>query len=489
MKLSVRVLQVVAFLVFGIALSSCGGGNNSLPYQSQTTSSATETLNVLDGGNSATIMPLGGFSGTITFAPNNAPGGTQANLTSILGMPSGGPTPSSLRRIKSASPSNVLFSLELTLTQTVTFSALPSFTLSLPSTVSTSGETFYIAVYDGTSSSSSQLATLGPASVSGQTLTFTAPSSSTTLNANATYLFEFYETSSGAPQAGTIYVINAGSQVEAFAAGSGSGATPINSFASTSFTHPTGIAVDATGRVYVAQSPNIYSYTYASYNGATTATPSTTLTSVGGPWGLVIDSSGNLVATDSTNNAVDFFGAGANGAASAFKSISGSNTQLNAPYQAGFDGSGNLYVLNSGSSSVTVYSAASISGSGALNIAPTAVITSSATAIDHPVALAVDSTGRVYVGNSANTTISVFTYANGYQTPLATLTGGGGGTQQFGCICEATLAVGTSNNFYVAGETDPDVLIFNPVTSSSATPSTTITSSSFTNVQTISVVP
>jgi sugar lactone lactonase YvrE len=490
MKLSVRLVEIVALFAFGAALSGCGGGNNALPYQStqNTTSSSTETVTVLAAGSESILVALGGYSGTITFPPSNAPSGTQATLTSIAGMPSGGPTPSSIRRIKSA-PQNVLFSVELTLTQTVTFSALPSFTLSLPSSISTSGESFYIAAYNGTSASSPQIATLGPASVNGQMLTFTAPNNSTTLNAGATYLFELYETSTGAPQAGTIYVINAGSQVEAFAAGSGSGATAINSFASTSLVHPTGMAVDATGRVYVAQSPNIYSYTYASYNGQTSATPSTTLTSVAGPWGLVIDTSGNLVATDSTNNAVDFFGVGANGATSPFKSISGSNSQLSTPYQAAFDGSGNLYVVNAGSSSITVYSAASIAGSGTLNVAPTAVITSSPSAIDHPVALAVDSTGRIYVGNSQNTTISVFTYANGYQAPLATLTGGSGGSQQFGCICEATLAVDASNNFYVAGETDPDVLIFNPVTSSSATPATTITSSSFTNVQTISVVP
>jgi hypothetical protein len=361
--------------------------------------------------------------------------------------------------------------------------------LSLPSSISTSGETFYIAVYSGTTSSASQLATLGPASVSGQSLTFTAPSQSTTLNANATYLFELYETSSGAPAAGTIYVVNAGTQIQAFAAGSGSGATPITSFASTSLTHPSGMAVDATGRVYVAQSPNIFSFTYASYNGQTTATPSTTLTSVGGPWGLIIDAAGDLVATDSSNNAVDFFGAGANGAATPIKSISGTNTELSTPYQAAFDGNGNLYVLNAGNSSVSIYAATAIAGSGTLNIAPTAVITSSASAIDHPVALAVDSTGRVYVGNSQNTTIAIFTYGNGFQTPLATLTGGVGGTQQFGCICEATLAVDGANDFYVAGETDPDVLIFNPVTNSSATPTTTITSSGFTDVQAIGIVP
>ena len=484
-----RLLVTFALAVFAIsALSSCGGGS-SLPYHALTVASDSVTGPVLPGGDSIKLAPLGGYSGLVTFSASNAPNDTQATLTSILGLPQGGPQPQTLRRIKSGAAPNVLFSVELSLNNTVTFNALPSFVLSLPASVSTSGQTFYIAVFDGPTSSANELATLGPASISGSTLTFTGPAQPTTLNANTTYLFELYETSSTAPAAGTIYVVNAGSQIEAFAAGSGSGATAITTFTSSALSHPSGIAVDATGRVYVAQSPNIYSYTYASYSAASTVTPATTLTSVAGPWGLVIDAAGDLVATDSSNNAVDFFSPGASGAASALKSVVGSNTQLSTPYQAGFDGSGNLYVLNAGNSSITVYAASALAGSGTLNIAPIAVMTSTPAAIDQPVALAVDSTGRIYVGNSANTTISVFSYANGFQDPLATLTGGSGGTLQFGCICEATLAVDASNNLYIAGETDPDALILGPVTSSSATPSTTITSSTLTNVQAISVVP
>ena len=480
---------LATFVLAALALTSCAGGQ-SLPYRAPQSGPAnTVTGPVLPGGDSLYLAALGEYSGQITFSANNAPANTMATLTSILGLAQGGPQPSTLRRIKSAPSSTVLFSVEVTLSATVTFNAVPSFAITLPSSVSTSGQSFYVALFDGTSGSSNELAVLGPATINGTQLTFSGTVQPTTLNANQTYLFELYETNSSAPAAGTIYVVNAGSQIEAFAAGSGSGATALTAFTSSALVHPTGIAVDAMGRVYVAQSPNIYSYTYASYNGASSVTPSTTLTSVAGPWGLAVDASGDLVATDSSNNAVDFFSPGANGAASPIKSVSGSNTQLSTPYQAAFDGNGNLYVLNAGNSSVTVYGASSIAGTGALNVTPSAVITSTASAIDHPVALAVDSTGRIYVGNSANTTISVFTYASGFQSPIATLTGGSGGTLQFGCICESTLAVDEANNFYIAGETDPDVLILNPVTSSAATPATTITSSSLTNVQAISVVP
>ncbi|MGH7715859.1 MAG: hypothetical protein ACREML_07665, partial [Vulcanimicrobiaceae bacterium] len=80
--MSVRIVAIFAPFVLGIALSGCGGGGNALPYQSQNTPSASETLNVLPGGNSAAIVPLDGFTGTIAFPQNNAPAGTQATLTS-----------------------------------------------------------------------------------------------------------------------------------------------------------------------------------------------------------------------------------------------------------------------------------------------------------------------------------------------------------------------------------------------------------------------
>ena len=292
-----------------------------------------------------------------------------------------------------------------------------------------------------------------------------------------------------APAAGTIYILNGTNQVAAFPPNSGTYPTAQLVFTSSVLSNPTSLVVDAAGRAYVAQSPNIYSFTYASYASQVQVSPATTLTSVGEPVGLALDSSGDLVATDAVNNAVDFFSPGANGAATPLKSIAGGNTQLNAPYQAGFDGAGNLYVLNHSANSVTVYSASSIAGSGTMNVAPIATITSSASAIDDANALVIDSTGKIYVGNGGNTTISVFTNANGPQTPLATLTGGSGGNLKFGCVCQSSLTVDGTNNLYIGGEADPDVLVMSSVTSSSATPAVTMQLPSFTYIRGVSVVP
>ncbi len=279
-------------------------------------------------------------------------------------------------------------------------------------------------------------------------------------------------TAAPGPTSGTTYVFNDTSPygIEAFAPNANGAATPVSSFTFSSGSYIPGITVDATGRVYVVTSGGILSFAY----GATgSATPSTTLTTVTAGWGLAIDPSDNLVVTDYNHNLVDFFAPGANGSAAPIKQIAGSGTQINYPYQAAFDGSGNLYVLNANiPSSITEYSAASIAGAGTIDAAPIAVITSSSSALDGPEGLAVDSTGRIYVGNSANNTISVFAPgSNGNVAPAATLSGSIGFS-----INQATIAVDPSNDFYVASSNSSNaVYVFAPVTSSAQTPIRTIT--------------
>ena len=281
-------------------------------------------------------------------------------------------------------------------------------------------------------------------------------------------------TSGPAPTSGTTYLLTNGASpygIDAFAPNANGAATPVSSFTFSSNSYIPGITVDATGRVYVVTSGGIISFAY----GATgSATPSTTLTTVTAGWGLAIDPSDNLVVTDYNHNLVDFFAPGANGSAAPIKQISGSSTQINYPYQAAFDGNGNLYVLNANiPSSITEYSAASIAGSGTIDAAPIATITSSSSALDGPEGLAVDSTGRIYVGNSANNTISVFAPgSNGNVAPAATLSGNSTGFS----INQATIAVDSSNDLYVASSNSSNaVYVFAPVTSSTQTPIRTLT--------------
>ncbi len=100
---------------------------------------------------------------------------------------------------------------------------------------------------------------------------------------------------------------------------------------------------------------------------------------------------------------------------------------LSAPSAMAFDGSGNLYVVNSGTNTVSVF-------------APDGTLASTLTGLNGPVALAVDDSGDVVVGNSDGT-VSVFdagsTTPKSYPLP-------------YGGMPSALLFDPTSGNLYVA---------------------------------------
>ncbi len=279
-------------------------------------------------------------------------------------------------------------------------------------------------------------------------------------------------TTAPAPTAGTLYALSQTSSYTfaAFAPGANGNVAPTASF-NASIQSPTGIAVDATGRAYVVAysvtGTQILSYAYGASGNAV---PSTTLTTDIHGWALGIDPvTDDLVATDANNNIVEYFVPGATGSASPVKTISGSNTGLNLPYQVAFDGSDNIYVVNgNGYGSVVEYAAGS---SG--NATPIATIAGNLTGLDGPEALAVDSTGRIYVGNSANDTITVYPPgSNGNVAPSAVIQGG---TYDF-LIDQALIAVDGSNDLYVFGRSN-EVEVFAPVTGSPQAPIRTITGS------------
>jgi hypothetical protein len=107
--------------------------------------------------------------------------------------------------------------------------------------------------------------------------------------------------------------------------------------------------------------------------------------------------------------------------------IYGTNTGLDNPYGVALDASGRVYVANYGQyapaiSSVTVYAA---NPSGTLNETPLAMIAGANTALVNPTTVAIDASGKVYVGNSG---ASITVYAANpsgtlNETPIATISG------------------------------------------------------------------
>src|SRR5208282_2754745 len=108
--------------------------------------------------------------------------------------------------------------------------------------------------------------------------------------------------------------------------------------------------------------------------------------------------------------------------------IAGSNTGLGYPSGVAIDGTGNIYVANKATDTVTIYSPLG-SSTGALNESPTATIGGSNTGMDSPAGIAVDASGNIYVTNEGgfdgdNASVTVYPPGStGNAAPAVTIAG------------------------------------------------------------------
>jgi hypothetical protein len=153
-------------------------------------------------------------------------------------------------------------------------------------------------------------------------------------------------------------------------------------------------------------------------------TPTATLTGLGAPTGLAFDSSGNLFVSNYSSNTVSEFAPGST-------TPTATLTGLYRPTTPVFDRSGNLFVANEGNDD----NAYTVSEFAPGHTTPTATITG----LNGTAGLAVDSEGNLFVSNGAGTTVSEF--APGHTTSMATLTGLNG---------PGALAFDRSGNLFVA---------------------------------------
>ncbi len=277
---------------------------------------------------------------------------------------------------------------------------------------------------------------------------------------------------------GEIYVADdgpfdsGGGSVFLYSAGSNGDAAPIATISASYYTglkDPVGIAVDSSGKIYVADlgssealpqiPPSVFVYPAGSNgNAAPIATISGSNTGLRGPIGMAVDSSGKIYAAGYNSNtgySVLVYAAGSNGNVAPIATISGSNTGLIGPIGTAVDSSGKIYVANDGiyndfgveivPPSVLVYPAGSNG-----NVAPTATISGSNTGLNLPVGIAVDSSGNTYVtdgGPDGGGPASVFVYAagsNGNVASIATISG-----RNTGLSAPVGIAVDSSGDIYV----------------------------------------
>jgi 6-phosphogluconolactonase (cycloisomerase 2 family) len=140
--------------------------------------------------------------------------------------------------------------------------------------------------------------------------------------------------------------------------------------------------------------------------------------------------------------------------------INGAATGLGNPDDIGVDASGKIYVANFGNSSITTYAAGS---SG--NATPLQTIAGTNTGLNGPAGITTDTAGNIYAANGTSASITVFApSANGNAAPIRTIAGGNTGLSNPKGV---TVAAG---KLYVANVGNSSVTVYNATANGNVTP-------------------
>jgi hypothetical protein len=275
-------------------------------------------------------------------------------------------------------------------------------------------------------------------------------------------------------------------QILELATGANGNVAPTSSLTLASGELVQGVAVDASGQIYVSgileSQANVIQVFAAGASG--TATPVRTITVTSGdPVALAVDPSGQLFVADDSHEIL-VFSSTADGAATPTRTISGALTTLTSTADIAVDSSGAIYVAAVAVTTTSVAGKILVFAPGASgNVAPQRVITNSNVFLG----VATDAAGNVYASLDVPTTggtSSVVEYAanaTGAASPSRTISGAATDLSIAGA-----LRVDAAGNIYVPNQaisktsTTYSLYTFAPTASGNVAPVAAMTSSSWT---------
>jgi sugar lactone lactonase YvrE len=223
------------------------------------------------------------------------------------------------------------------------------------------------------------------------------------------------------PGAEVVLKVNTSGQLSVFAGIAGqTGSAAQGTATSVYLSAPSGVAVDSSGNVYIADtgharvdkvtSSGTLSYLAGTGTAGQPTAGTATSSELNNPSGVAVDSSGNVYIADRGNSRVEkvtssgtlsiIAGTGTAGAPTAGVAT---NSKLNGPFGIAVDSSGNVYIGDLGNDEVE-----KVTSSGTLSIFAGTGTAGSATAgpatsseLNQPYGLAVDSSGDVYIADYA----------------------------------------------------------------------------------------